>query len=445
MDREHLEQFKFRFDEINQESPEQFREIQPLKICPSVSYAPRVQQIQNNRSLHHGAQHPQTQRHRTSINDKLLKQLQSRKPIDQNKKDLPIMRYREQILELIENNQVILIRGATACGKTTQVPQFILDSFIRAGRGTECRIACTQPRRVAAITIAERVANERKEKLGGGSVGYLIRCENEMPRQEGGHILFCTVGVLLRKLHFDPLFKDFTHIIVDEIHERSTDSDLLLAILKIQILPLRPDLRVIVMSAALEMDQFSVYFNNCPTLQIIGFNHQVQEMYLDEIKRQINFPMNKRDMKNYRIWSQFIAKLIVDIHTKQPPGAILVFCSGYDDIEQLFLKLKATKDKTMKVYVLHSLVPLRKNRIFSKPSEKGDRKIVLSTNVAESSITIEDVVYVVDNGKCKVMSYNAKEAMYALNNSMITKANAMQRKGRAGRCQDGIVYRLYEK
>lgn len=443
-----LQKLKCRLEAIKAACPEQFIDAQPLKVSRSELYMDRVEKIMRSVSLHHGAEHPPEHK---NINQTLYANLQTvnlirvlnQKPQQKNV-PLPILAHRDAILQMLENNQVVLIRGATGCGKTTQVPQFILDSFIGEKRGTACRIACTQPRRVAAISIADRVAKERQEKLGGASVGFLIRAENEMPRPEGASILFCTVGVLLRKLHSDPLYKEFTHIIVDEIHERAADSDLFLAILKM-ILPLRPDLRVIVMSATLEVDQFSAYFDKCPTLEIPGESHVVEEVYLDQIMRQINMPLRKRDMGNRNIWSQFITNLIVDIHEKRPPGAILVFCSGYADIERLYKNLKRTKDVTMKVYVLHSLVPVRRDKIFAKPSDEGTRKIILSTNVAESSITIENVVYVVDNGRSNVMSYNTKKSVYALENLMITKANAAQRKGRAGRCQDGIVFRLYHR
>jgi ATP-dependent RNA helicase DHX36 len=230
---------------------------------------------------------------------------------------------------------------------------------------------------------------------------------------------------------------------VDEIHERSSESDVLLGVLKI-LLPLRPDLRVIIMSATIEMDQFSEYFGNCPTLEITGLNHAVEEVYLDAIMRQINMPLNKRERRDPKIWFSFITKLIVDIHKNRPPGAILVFCSGYDEIEKLYRNLRREGDPSMRVYILHSLVPVRRDRIFRRAAE-GERKIVLSTNVAESSITIDDVVYVVDNGRLKVMSFNPKSRTHTLQNSLITKANAQQRKGRAGRCQEGIVFRMYPR
>lgn len=464
IDEKTLARYRDRLQVIKESAPALFDAVEPLKVSNSEPFANRVQKIT---TAFVGVVRVMPE-HR-QINAELYAQLQSKimvvggttpppekpdhvkaaaaKRGGKGKKggigELPIMKHRKVILETIENNQVVLIRGTTGCGKTTQVPQFILDSFIEKRRGTDCRIVCTQPRRVAAISIADRVAKERGEELGGGSVGYLIRCENELPRPEGGHILYCTVGVLLRQLQSDPTLRNLTHIIVDEIHERSTDSDILLAVLKM-MLPLRPTLRVIVMSATIQMDQFSDYFANCPTLEIDGFNHHVEEVYLDEIMRLTNMPLNARDRQDRRTWFNFIKNLIVHIHKGSAPGSILVFCSGYDEIERLYKGLKREHDPTMKIYILHSLVPVRKDRIFSKAAE-GTRKIILSTNVAESSITIDDVVYVVDNGKSKVMSYNGKKGMLSLQNSMSTKANCEQRKGRAGRCQDGVVYRLYSR
>lgn len=462
---EHLSKFLGRLKDIKKSAPDLFDKVEPIKLCRSVAYTDRVRQISNTKAASPRGAEPVNGRH-AKLNMALLSKLESQSAASQNSmtaaprkrgkgrklpkgvkrvapKDLPIMAHREKILATIENNQVVLIRGATGCGKTTQVPQFILDSFIKDKRGTDCRIVCTQPRRVAAISIASRVAEERQEELGGESVGFLIRCENELPRPEGGHILYCTVGVLLRQLQTDPTFRDLTHIIVDEIHERSVDSDVLLGVLRI-LLPLRPDLRVIIMSATIEMDQFSAYFGQCPTLEIPGYNHTVKEVYLDSIMRQINQPLSKKDMADRNVWLGFITELIVNIHVTQPPGAVLVFCSGYDEIERLYKNLKRTDDPSLKIYILHSLVPVRRDRIFAKPKE-GERKIILSTNVAESSITIDDVVYVVDNGKLKNMSYNIQTQMHSLQNTWITKANAQQRKGRAGRCQDGIVFRLYDR
>lgn len=450
-------EFLGRLDAIKKSAPELFTHIVPMQISKSQSYLTRAHLATETEDS--GFDSPRTPQTHHALNMILYRKhvAAAVKSVAKEKlragggalKQLPIMSYRQAILDLIAKNQVVLIRGATGSGKTTQVPQFILDSFIQQKRGTDCRIVCTQPRRVAAISIASRVAAERGEELGDGvkgSVGFLIRCESELPRPEGGNILYCTVGVLLRQLHRDPTLREMTHILVDEIHERSTESDVLLAVLKM-LLPVRPDLRVIVMSATVQLDQFSAYFGNCPTLDVRGFNYSVKEVYMDEIQRQINMPLCKKDLKGRKgrqLWYKFITTLITNIHEKYPPGAILVFCAGYEDIERLYRSLKRTKDKTMRVDILHSLVPVRRDRIFNKAKE-GERKIVLSTNVAESSITIDDVVYVVDLGKMKVMSYNEKTGTYTLQNSYTTKANAMQRKGRAGRCQDGVVFRLYDR
>lgn len=468
------EEFLCRLDELERKSPAIFNTVKPIELSPSGLFKDKVENILGKIPSGAGKSHD-------GLNEQLYNRLQrlslanAEKPQvnlvavvegknSENKKkgkkskaggmptdpkapkDLPILAYRDEILEKVAKNQVVLIRGATGCGKTTQVPQFILDSFIKAKQGTKCRILCTQPRRVAAISIATRIAAERCETLGrGGSVGFLIRCENEMPRKQGGSILLCTTGVLLRQLENDPTFAQITHIIVDEVHERSTESDVVLAALK-YLLPFRPDLRVIIMSATIEADQFSKYFDNCPTLDIPGFNHTVEEVYLSQIERMINmplqYPVGVDSAAKKRIINAFAVKLIEHIHTQKPPGAILVFLPGYEDLVTLFRSLKKKGDKTMKICVLHSLVQVRKHLIFEKV-EAPLRKIVLSTNVAESSITINDVVYVIDTGKVKAMSYIPKSSNFTLQTQCISKANAIQRKGRAGRCQDGIVYRMY--
>lgn len=455
---------------IEHRSPELFKQVeQQPRSAHSVPYRDRVEQILKTREQFQPSESKAV--HYDRINLLLYNKLEAQSVLAVNvvqaqkkkryrkkkvpqiprvtKEHLPIQNYKQQILDMIENNQVVLIRGETGSGKTTQVPQFILDSFINQKRATDCRIMCTQPRRIAAISVASRVAQERAEKLGGGSVGYLIRAENEMPRSEGGTIVYCTVGVLLRQMQSDPAFKKASHIIVDEIHERSTDSDVLLAALKM-LLPLRPDLRVIVMSATIEMDQFKKYFDDCPSLDVAGKNYVVQEIYLNETEKLINakFPLVKTPgLSNTmlkRTQLHFVQLLIQHIHSRPSPGAILVFCAGYDDIMELRRALKGLKDDTIKIGILHSLVPVRNDRIFERAQE-GTRKVILSTNVAESSITIEDVVFVVDMGRVKVMNYVEEKEFYALQNVAITQANATQRKGRAGRCQNGIVYRLYNK
>jgi HrpA-like RNA helicase len=195
------------------------------------------------------------------------------------RRKLPAWQKREEVVSLLASSQVLIVAGETGCGKTTQCPQFILDEAIMSGNGHDCRIICTQPRRISAVGVAERVAQERAEPIGE-SVGYQIRLERKMgPRTR---LLFMTTGILLRRLHGDPLLEGVSHVLVDEVHERSLDSDFLLIVLR-DLLPKRPDLKLVLMSATINADLFSSYFGGCPVMTIPGFTHPVKEYYLEDI------------------------------------------------------------------------------------------------------------------------------------------------------------------
>ncbi|XP_022725166.1 DExH-box ATP-dependent RNA helicase DExH3-like isoform X3 [Durio zibethinus] len=265
------------------------------------------------------------------------------------RRSLPAYKERDALLNAISQNQVVVVSGETGCGKTTQLPQYILESEIEAAHGASCNIICTQPRRISAMAVSERVAAERGEKLGE-SVGYKVRLEGMKGRNT--RLLFCTTGILLRRLLVDRDLRGVSHVIVDEIHERGMNEDFLLIVLK-DLLPRRPELRLILMSATLNAELFSSYYGGAPTIHIPRL-------------------------------------------------------------------------------------------IFEKP-EDGVRKIVLATNMAETSITINDVVFVVDCGKAKETSYDALNNTPCLLPSWISKAAARQRRGRAGRVQPGECYHLYPK
>jgi ATP-dependent RNA helicase DHX36 len=226
------------------------------------------------------------------LNERLLEDLQTKNEKENYCKmmefrmKLPSYRKQEDILKMVDANQIILIKGETGCGKTTQVAQFILDQAIRDGKGAKCRIVCTQPRRIAAITIAERVANERAERLGE-SVGYQIRLDNILPRAYGS-ILFCTTGIVLKHMESDPTLEAYSHIILDEIHERDVNSDTLISLLKM-IVEYRKDLKIILMSATLRAEYFSQYFFNCPMIEIEGFTFRVEEKYLEDVLEETQF------------------------------------------------------------------------------------------------------------------------------------------------------------
>ncbi|KAM8954331.1 ATP-dependent DNA/RNA helicase DHX36 [Pelodytes ibericus] len=409
---------------------------------------------------------------------------------------LPSYSMKEEIMKVINSNQVTVISGETGCGKTTQVTQFILDDHITKGKGSTCHIVCTQPRRISAISVADRVAAERAEVCGrGNSTGYQIRLESQLPRKQGS-ILYCTTGIVLQWLQSDPKLTNVSHIVIDEIHERNLQSDILMAIVK-DVLICRRDLKVILMSATLNAEKFSQYFDNCPMLHIPGFTYPVKEYLLEDVIEMLRyFPKNaekkpqwkKRFMQGHmdrpekvekealytEHWPDFarklqgrysastidalelvddekvdldlIAELIKHIVLKGEDGAILVFLPGWDNISKLHDLLMSQvmfKSDRFVIIPLHSLMPtVNQTQVFKKPPP-GVRKIVIATNIAETSITIDDVVHVIDGGKIKETHYDTQNNISTMTAEWVSHANAKQRKGRAGRVQPGYCYHLY--
>ncbi|KAI0507938.1 hypothetical protein KFK09_014066 [Dendrobium nobile] len=412
------------------------------------------------------------------------------------RKSLPSYKEKEALLQAISRNQVVVISGETGCGKTTQLPQYILESEIDNGHGATCSIICTQPRRISAMAVAERVAAERGENLGE-SVGYKVRLEGIKGRDT--RLLFCTTGILLRRLLVDRNLKGVTHVFVDEIHERGMNEDFLLVVLK-DLLLHRPELKLILMSATLNAELFSSYFSGSPMMHIPGFTYPVRTHFLENVLEIIGHrltPYNQIDdygqEKSWKMQKQALRKrksqiatsvedaleaadfrdcssrtreslacwnpdsigfnliesVLVHICQKERPGAILVFMTGWDDINSLKEQLQShllLGDPT-KVLILPchgSMASSEQRLIFDKP-QNGARKIVLATNMAETSITINDVVFVVDCGKAKETSYDALNNTPCLLPTWISKASARQRRGRAGRVQPGECYHLYPK
>ncbi|KAJ0111776.1 hypothetical protein Patl1_01411 [Pistacia atlantica] len=511
--------------------------------------------------------------------------------VTKQRSNLPIASFKNIVTSTIESNQVVLICGETGCGKTTQVPQYLLDHMW--GKGDACKIVCTQPRRISATSVAERISYERGENVGE-NIGYKIRLESKGGKHSS--IVFCTNGVLLRLLvskggnrlkeaSNNPAKDDvsaITHIIVDEIHERDRYSDFMLAIMR-DMLPVYPQLRLILMSATLDADRFSQYFGGCPIIRVPGFTHPVKSFYLEDVlailksaesnhldsaaisvpdedtelteddKSTLDEAMNLAwsndefdmlldfvssegapkiynyqhsltgltplmvfaakgrvgdvcmllshgadchlkakdgttalelaeredqqevaqiikkhmevalsDLKEQHLLDKYLAtvnpetidlvlleQLVRKICKDSEDGAILVFLPGWEDINRTRERLLADaffRDNSKFVIIsLHSMVPsVEQKRVFKRPP-LGCRKIVLSTNIAETAITIDDVVYVIDSGRMKEKSYDPYNNVSTLQSSWVSKASAKQREGRAGRCQPGICYHLYSK
>uniref|UniRef100_A0A2P2LSR0 RNA helicase n=1 Tax=Rhizophora mucronata TaxID=61149 RepID=A0A2P2LSR0_RHIMU len=414
------------------------------------------------------------------------------------RRSLPAFKERDKLLKAIAQNQVVVVSGETGCGKTTQLPQYVLESEIEAARGASCSIICTQPRRISAISVSERVAAERGENLGE-SVGYKVRLEGMKGRNT--RLLFCTTGVLLRRLLVDRSLKGVTHVIVDEIHERGMNEDFLLIVLR-DLLPCRPDLRLILMSATLNSELFSSYFGNAPTLHIPGFTYPVRELFLEDILERTGYRLTLYNQiddygqeKSWKMQKQaqafrkrksqiatavedaleaahfmgygprtqdslshwnpnsigfnLIEHVLCHIVKNERPGAVLVFMTGWDDINSIKDQLHShpilgDPSRVLLLACHGSMASSEQRLIFDKP-EDGVRKIVLATNMAETSITINDVVFVVDCGKAKETSYDALNNTPCLLPSWVSKAAARQRRGRAGRVQPGECYRLYPR
>ncbi|XP_060872405.1 ATP-dependent RNA helicase A-like [Metopolophium dirhodum] len=391
-----------------------------------------------------------------------------------DRSSLPIFKKKDAILNIIKDNSVIIVHGGTGCGKTTQVCQFILEEFIDANKGANCNIICTQPRKVSAISIANRVSFERAEAIGK-SVGYTVRFDSMVP-QSFGAILFCTVEILIRKLKTG-LF-GVTHVIVDEIHERRAGCELLLIILK-DMVQKYLDLKVILMSANANLNIFSKYFNNCPIIDVEGNCYPVKDFFLEDIVQMLDYKPSLEEIKitkkkniqttvncNLFVSDEYptkvkniVAKIseesqhlkIIELllthieNSLKIKGAVLIFLPGWAWISELnnHLQQNETIAQNCSILLLHSsLSHAQQHKVF-KPVPLEKRKVILSTNIAETSITIDDVVFVIDYGKSKIVRCTNNVTIFET--VWASKVNVVQRRGRAGRVQEGYCFSLYTK
>lgn len=437
------------------------------------------------------------------------------------KSELPMNHYKSEVSDLVESNVYSIIIGATGSGKTTQVPQIILEKYYQEGRGADCNIICTQPRRIAATSVAGRVADE----LGPGlkdRVGYHVRFDSRPPTQ-GGSVTYCTTGILLQQLQYEPdrVFDDITHLMIDEVHERDKIIDFTLTVLKRAVKDrLARGLRVpriTLMSATLDTGLFAEYFKNldtdgqqtkAPVLSVPGRTFPVSEKHLDEVLSEIQrawsgneldvlrrdrdstkyiemeakfagthtnrVPSQKEDTdlvsaidwKHKPIYDEavasakedtispagLIATTIAHVLRTTTDGAVLVFFPGLAEIQgiekilttQSVLGVDVSDESKYRLFLLHSSIPDSQKTVFGK-APQGVRKIILSTNIAETSVTIPDVQYVIDTGKVREIQYDNSTRVSWLQNSWISKSNAKQRAGRAGRVQNGHYLALYSK
>ncbi|KAJ8399999.1 hypothetical protein AAFF_G00400380 [Aldrovandia affinis] len=431
----------------------------------------------------------------------------------QERQRLPVFLHRQRVLEALRRHRVVVVAGETGSGKSTQIPQFILEDLLAGGpEAKPCNVVVTQPRRISAMSLAGRVSQELGCEDGPGAktslCGYQIRMENRSG--DSTRLLYCTTGVLLRKLQQDGLLSSLTHIIVDEVHERSVQSDFLLTILR-DLVQKRSDLHLLLMSATVDSNKFAAYFNRCPVVNIPGRTFPVEVFHLEDIveetgyvleldsdysqkfleeEEEVNISVTAKGGKT-QVHQDFVPRdpgagwdggpdldhysgrtrhavqymnpnkinmdLILDLlayldHSPQfaeVDGAVLVFLPGLAHIQQLYDLLSTDKrfrvKDRYKLVALHSTLSSQDQAAAFTVPPAGIRKIVLSTNIAETGVTIPDVVFVIDTGKTKENRYHESSQMSSLVETFVSKASALQRQGRAGRVRDGFCFRLFTK
>lgn len=342
--------------------------------------------------------------------------------------DLPISDKRDVIAETIKQHQVVVLAGETGSGKTTQLPKICLS----IGRGVRGMIGHTQPRRIAARTVATRIAEELNTPLGE-SVGYQVRFTDQA--SDNTHVKLMTDGILLAEIQQDRFLSRYDTIIIDEAHERSLNIDFLLGYLK-QLLPKRPDLKVIITSATIDVEKFSQHFNNAPTIEVSGRTYPVEVLY-----RPLLETANDDD-NGVDLYGAIIAA-IDEIRSVDKTGDILIFFSGEREIREAALMIRRAQIPHTEVLPLYArLTVAEQNKIFQ--AHRGQR-IVLSTNVAETALTVPGIRYVIDTGVARVSRYSFRTKVQRLPIEPISQASANQRKGRCGRVSEGVCIRLYSE
>jgi ATP-dependent RNA helicase DHX8/PRP22 len=346
--------------------------------------------------------------------------------IREQRESLPIYKLRDALVNAVSENQILVVVGDTGSGKTTQMTQYLAES----GFGNRGMIGCTQPRRVAAMSVAKRVAEEVGVRLGQ-EVGYSIRFEDCTGPET--RIKYMTDGILLRECLIDPELSKYSIIMLDEAHERNINTDVLFGLMK-KAIKARPDLKLIVTSATLDAEKFSKYFFNCPIFSIPGRTYPVEILYTKEPEPD---------------YLDAALITIMQIHLAEPAGDILLFLTGQEEIdtaaETLYERMKALGPMVPELIILpvYSALPSEMQSKIFDPAPPGARKVILATNIAETSITIDGIYYVVDPGFVKQNAYDPKLGMDSLVVVPISQAQARQRAGRAGRTGPGKCYRLY--
>ncbi|KAH9495122.1 ATP-dependent RNA helicase dhx29 [Bulinus truncatus] len=445
----------------------QLNEISPIKSSDTPEYVKKRKRIFDSTYL----QKMLLKKHSTAEFQELLCSRQL----------LPVFQFRDQVLSAIGAHSVVIIAGETGSGKSTQIPQFVLEDSIDRGI-SNMYVVCTQPRRISAVSLAARVSAEIGESSSDQKeafIGYQIRFDSH--KGPNTRLLYSTTGVVLRQLQGDVDLKGISHLIIDEVHERSVESDYLLIVVK-EILTRRSDLKVILMSATVDCDKFSAYFHHCPIINIPGKTYPVKVYYLEDVIEKTGYVVDDDSpyvlnpkyliqeseatvdvtkkggdsSKQLLTWTkEDISRIDKDLlnYLESSPtyadinGAVLIFLPGFSDILELYEMLTShrqfSNETKYRIYALHSLLSSKDQvESFTVPPP-SIRKIVIATNIAETGITIPDVVFIIDSGKAKENRYIETSRISSLEEIFISKANCKQRTGRAGRVREGYCFRLY--
>lgn len=350
-----------------------------------------------------------------------------RQTIQETRRSLPIYGFKDDLIKAVNDNQILIVVGETGSGKTTQLPQYLHEAgFTKDDK----KIGCTQPRRVAAMSVAARVSQEMDVKLGH-AVGYSIRFED--CTSEKTILKYMTDGMLLREFLSEPDLGSYSVLIIDEAHERTLHTDILLGLVK-DIARFRPEFKLIISSATLDADKFSKFFDDAPIFTIPGRRFDVDIYYASAPEAD---------------YIDACVVTILQIHVTQPLGDILVFLPGQEEIEQCIEVLQERQRKLGKKIKELIITPIYANlpsdmqaKVF-EATPRGARKVVVATNIAETSLTIDGIIYVIDPGYCKLNVFNPRSSMETLTVQPISRASANQRAGRAGRVAAGKCFRLF--
>ncbi|NXH77020.1 TDRD9 helicase, partial [Hydrobates tethys] len=379
--------------------------------------------------------------------------------------DMPVAKHREEIVSLIESNSVVIVQGATGSGKSTQIPQYILDYCIQ--QSTYCNIAVTQPRKIGASSIARWISKERSWTLGG-FVGYQVSLENVSSKET--RLLYMTTGVLLQKIVCAKSLAEFTHIFIDEVHERTEEMDFLLLVIRKLLRTNSQSVKVILMSASINCKEFADYFalpvhnglNPACVFKVEGRPYAIEEYYLDDLKHTVHFKLPSQRIEEPVVVGQMyeVAVSLIqsfdelemksnrekkNLSVTSERGSVLVFLPGLSEISYMHSCLSNMFNKRWQVYPLHSRVTLEEQSNVFLTTVPGYRKVILSTNIAESSVTVPDVKYVIDFCLTRNLVCDEETNYQSLRLCWASKTNCNQRKGRAGRVSKGYCYRLVHK